>query len=226
MPSQIDVTPVDTAWDSATASSRGKSNSDTPSSSELVRYQKTRDTFLSSIGGSTKLHAMPMAGSAIFSLWHSGFNLDLRGNAWRPYGKYICEYDTTDLDDLWISACSADLATALIKCARANSEACKNQLLGSDGRKLLQQNLGCELYHRMVKIYNPAGVRATWDNNASWSKIVQLDQEPIESMANRITESSELLDAGSGGLIPVNDFSNKLRCAPASAHITRRLQLF
>ena len=104
---------------------------------------------------------MPMTGSAIFSGWYSGFNLDLRGNTWRPYGKYICDYMTTDLDDHWIYACSADLATALIKCARPNSEACKKQLLVSDGRKLLQHNLGCELHHRMVSIYNPSGVRAT-----------------------------------------------------------------
>jgi len=131
----------------------GKSIDDNPTTTDLARYQKIRDTFIASIGGVTKLHAMPMAGSAIFSGWLSGFTLDLRGKGWRPYGKYICDYVSTDLDNPCISACSADLATA-------NIDACKNQLLGSDGRKLLQDNLGCELYTRMVAIYNPSGVRA------------------------------------------------------------------
>ena len=167
---------------------------------------------------------MPMAGSAIFSGWLSGFALDLRGEAWRPHGKYICDYVSTDLNDPWISACSPDLATALIKCARANSEVCKNQLLGSEGRQLLQDNLGCELF----TIYNPSGVRATWDNHDAWIKVKHNNKEPAESLANRIVESAELFATGSGALFPlmISPTSFNWPSVSALGPITRLSNLF
>ena len=68
MSSHIDVHPATHGWTKSVAdSSRGKISSDNPTTTELTRYQKTRDTFIACIGGVSKLHAMLIAGSLLFS---------------------------------------------------------------------------------------------------------------------------------------------------------------
>ena len=74
-------------------------------------------------------------------------------------------------------------------------------------------SLGCELWQRVLRIFNPSGIRATWDNHEVFSKVAHHNKEPIESLAHRIVETADLLSTGSGGLIPANSFSNKLKLA-------------
>lgn len=185
-----------------------------PSPSQLNSEKKTRQSLIDRVVTSKiKIHAMPMAGSSNFQTFRTNFELDLRGSAWHPRGKWILDYPTTDLSDPIVLAVSADLATLLVYCARSTGEECRGQLLGSDGRELLKQSLGCELWQRVLRIFNPSGIRATWDNHDVFSKVSHKHKEGIESLANMIVETADLLASSSSGLIPANSFSNKLKLA-------------
>ena len=188
-----------------------------PTHSQLNQEKKSRQSLIDRVAAagnsSKKLHAMPMAGSSTFQTFRMNLELDLRGSAWFPRGICILDYSTTDQTDSIVKAVSADLATLLVYCARATNEECRGQLMGGDGSNLLKRELGCELWRRVIQIFQPDGIRATWDNHDLYSRVTHRNKEPIETLANRIVESANLLADGSSGLIPANTFSNKLKLA-------------
>ena len=157
---------------------------------------------------------MPMAGSNTFQTFKNNLETDLRGSAWHPRGKWILDYPATDLSDPLVVAVSHDLTSLLAQCARSTSSACFSQLLGSEGRQLMRQSLGIELWHqRVLRLFQPNGIRATWDNHDLYVKIRHENKEPVETLAHRIVETSDILTSSSNGLIPLNSFANKLKLA-------------
>ena len=155
-----------------------------------------------------------MAGSSNFQTFRNNLEIDLRGRAWHPRGKWILDYEVTDQSDPLVVAVSNNLATLIANCARSTGEHCLGQLLGAEGRNLLKLSLGCELWHqRVLRLFQPAGIRATWDNHDLFLKIKHESKEPVETLAHRIVETADILTSSSNGLIPGNSFSNKLKLA-------------
>ena len=163
-PRSVSTTPLSISESTSTPSE--------PSSSQLTQDQKTRQSLINRVSTNKKLHAMPMAGSSTFQTFRNNLELDLRGSAWHPRGKWILDYQTTDLSDPLVTTVSDDLASLLAQCARSTGEACLGQLLGAEGRNLFRQSLGCELWHqRVLRLFQPDGICATWDNHDLFVKI-------------------------------------------------------
>ena len=114
---------------------------------DVAADRKSRQRFISKIGGATKLHALPVAGRNNYLTWCTRLFTELRSLAWRPNGQCITSFSTTDLSDPWMVATSANLATVLANCALANSNTCHAQLLSGQGKHFLVNELGVELWH-------------------------------------------------------------------------------
>ena len=83
-PRSVSTTPLSISESTSTPSE--------PSSSQLTQDQKTRQSLINRVSTNKKLHAMPMAGSSTFQTFRNNLELDLRGSAWHPRGKWILDY--------------------------------------------------------------------------------------------------------------------------------------
>ena len=161
----------------------------------------------------TKSLKLPKVGSERFLVWKDNLEDELRGSVWKPHGKFILKYTTTDFSDEAIARTSDDLTYVLSGCARNQDRQTYTQLLGSGGQQYLRDGRGIELFHHAVGLYSPTGIRATWDGETSWSQLKHNQSELIDSLSIRIEEAALQLQRTSGCLLPFNEFMCKLKLA-------------
>ena len=156
---------------------------------------------------------LPKVDAEKFLKWKERLIDELRGSAWRPHGKLILKYSSTDTNDPAISRTSNDLTYVLSGCATMQDDQTYSQLISGGGKELLRSGLGIELFHHAVALYSPTGIRATWDGEDSWSKLRHHQSELIDSLSVRIDECALQLNRTSGSLLPYNEFACKLKLA-------------
>lgn len=162
---------------------------------------------------SIKSLRLPKFGSNKFNVYRESLLDKLQGVAWKPHGKFILSYKTTNVANEAIVRTSADLALALVAsaCAQDDKNVTYSQIVGGAGKSLLRNDLGIKLYHHIVSLYHPTGICATWDSDIAWNSLVHHNQIPIKSLANEITDCAIKLTRSSNGLIPINKFQQKLK---------------
>ena len=198
--------------DSFSSSSISANTSTEYSAARLESDHRQRQTMIKRIR-ETKELKMPKVSSEKFLKWKDYLEDELRGSVWRPHGKFILRYTTTDVTDPAIARTSDDLTYILSGCARMQGNDTYSQLLGSGGQQYLRAGLGIELFHHAVGLYNPTGIRATWDGEEFWSRLQHNQSELIDSLSVRIDDAALQLSRTSGLLIPYNEFMCKLKLA-------------
>ena len=131
----------------------------------------------------TKSLKLPKVGSERFLVGKDNLEDELRGSVWRPHGRFILKYTTTDFDDAAITRTSDDLTYVLSGCTRNQDRQTYTQLLGSGGQQYLRAGRGIELFHHAVALYSPTGIRATWDGETSWSQLQHNQSELIDLLS-------------------------------------------
>ena len=152
---------------------------------------------------------LPKVSSKKFLKLKGNLEDELRGLVWRPHGKLILKYTTTDTEDQAIVQTSDDLAYVLSGCAWLQDDQTYTQLLESGGQKYLRAGLGIELFHHAVALYGLTGIRATWDGEEAWSTLQHNQSKLIDSLSIRIDKAALQLNCTSRSIIPYNKFMCK-----------------